>query len=182
MPPADAVHGAGSTRRTPLWLLALAAVFLALRIGIGIWEHTHPPKVVDQMHWTPLPQAAARAIAEQRPILYVFSAAWCTPCQQMEREVFADADQAQRIDRTFVTVEVMDRMKEEGRNPPDVDALQKRYGVDSFPTLVATMPGSDQFSKTSGYDGITPLMVWLSQAARTAGTPPAPGVPGQLPH
>ncbi len=37
MPPAE-IHGAGSTRRTPRWLIALAAILLALRIGLGIYE------------------------------------------------------------------------------------------------------------------------------------------------
>lgn len=34
--PAEA-HG-GSTRRTPVWLIALATILLALRIGTGIYE------------------------------------------------------------------------------------------------------------------------------------------------
>lgn len=38
MPPAAEPHGAGSTRRTPAWLIALAAILLALRIGTGIYE------------------------------------------------------------------------------------------------------------------------------------------------
>lgn len=32
------VQGGGSTRRTPAWLLALAAILLALRIATGIYE------------------------------------------------------------------------------------------------------------------------------------------------
>ena len=32
------MHGSGSTRRTPAWLIALAAILLALRIGTGIYE------------------------------------------------------------------------------------------------------------------------------------------------
>lgn len=39
MPPAADLRG-GSTRRTPIWLIALAALLLALRIGMGIYaEH-----------------------------------------------------------------------------------------------------------------------------------------------
>jgi len=37
MPPAADPRG-GSTRRTPMWLIALAAILLALRIGTGIYE------------------------------------------------------------------------------------------------------------------------------------------------
>lgn len=37
MPPAEPRRG-GSTRRTPAWLIALAAVLLALRVGLGIYE------------------------------------------------------------------------------------------------------------------------------------------------
>jgi hypothetical protein len=37
MPPAAEAHGSGSTRRTPGWLIALAGILLALRIGTGIY-------------------------------------------------------------------------------------------------------------------------------------------------
>jgi hypothetical protein len=36
MPPA--AEASGSTRRTPRWLIAIAAILLALRIGTGIYE------------------------------------------------------------------------------------------------------------------------------------------------
>jgi len=36
MPPAADLRG-GSTRRTPVWLIALAGILLALRIGAGVY-------------------------------------------------------------------------------------------------------------------------------------------------
>jgi thiol:disulfide interchange protein len=139
---------AGSPRRDPLALLAVAALLLTLRVVLGVLEARAPagppagmvPDAAD-VRWRTLEAGLAEARAADRPILYDFTAEWCPPCQAMQRHVFSDPRAAAEIESRFVPVRVLDRQREEGRNASWVDSLQARYRVDSFPTLVVTDPG-----------------------------------------
>ena len=179
MPPADAGGGPqGSTRRPPTPLLAAALLLLAARVAIGLYEQRHPPPSLELVHWRPPGTAVAEARAQGKPMLYDFTADWCAPCQAMKREVFADRAAAEQIDRMFVPVRILDRIREEGRNPAFVDSLQRRFGVNSFPTLVVVPASGGDSIVLVGYPGKGPTLQRLLQARlRTALPSTRPGVP-----
>jgi uncharacterized protein YyaL (SSP411 family) len=80
----------------------------------------------------------------------------------MGREVFADRKSAATINAMFVPVRVLDRQREDGRNSPDVVALQQRYQVEAFPTLVVVSPGGRP-EKIEGYPGRSKLLEELAR-------------------
>jgi thioredoxin-related protein len=82
----------------------------------------------------------------------------------MKREVFSDPRAAEAINAGFVPVRVLDRQREEGRNPPLVDSLQARYGVQAFPTLVVVPADGGTPEVTRGYLGAQQTTRWLEQA------------------
>ena len=173
MPPADAARtGTGSTRRRPTLLLIVAAALLVARVAIGVYEERHPPSLPDLVRWQAIEGAEARAHAEGRPVLYDFTAEWCPPCQLMQRELFADAAAAREIERSFVPVRVLDRVREEGRNAANVDSLQARFRVTSFPTLVVVPPTGDPVVIV-GYEGAGPTIQRLRAAMFESMVPPA---------
>lgn len=146
-------------RRFP-WLLAAAA---AAAMGARLAS----PSVQDRMAWVPASQAAALASAE-RPLLYNFTAEWCGPCKRLERDAFSDPRWALSLSRRYVPVRVVDREREDGANAPDVEELQRRYGVSAFPTLVVARADGTLLAKEDGYQGAGRLRDFLSAAHAAA--------------
>ncbi len=180
MPPADRDPVTGTSRPLPRALLLLAAALLVARVGTGLWEERHRPPVAapaatpgtaagaERVAWVPIDRAEDESRRAHKPVLYEFSAEWCGPCRAMSREVFADSADAARIAAWYVPVRVLDRVREEGRNPPAVERLQDAYHVEAFPTLVVTWPGTSEYRRTEGYGGADGTMAWLAgNAART---------------
>jgi thiol:disulfide interchange protein len=187
MPP-RADDAGGSTRRTPQILLVVAIALLAARIVLSFNDHTAPKASPVQMkgsfstsrqapgsagqhelvEWRPIDAGPAEAASTNKPILYDFTAAWCPPCRMLNREVFSDPASAAWINEHFVPVQVMDRAREEGHNPPEVQALQSHYRINAFPTLIMVAPGGGEPVVIDGYRGRTGTMAVLADAAQKA--------------
>lgn len=134
-------------RAIPLWLLVLAAVLLVARVV----SYATKEKVPDQVRWLSIEEGMERAQATDKLILYNFTADWCAPCHQLDAAVFEDVQFARAINESFVPVRVLDRQQEEGRNTPAVAALQKRYAVNGFPTLVFADPNGTERARMEGF-------------------------------
>jgi len=74
-------------------------------------------------------EALAKAEKEQKIIFMDAYAEWCGPCKRMAKTVFTDSQVGEFYNRTFINVK-MDMEKGEGV------ALQRKYGVRAFPTLL----------------------------------------------
>ena len=106
----------------------------------------------------------AEARASGKQLLLYFTVDWCPPCHNLEHEIFHSSRFVEGIEEDFVPVKVTDRRREDGRNAPDVDALQKNTRVTSFPTLVVVRPDGIAAVRNVGYSSRGATLAFLREA------------------
>jgi thiol:disulfide interchange protein len=122
-------------RALPVALIAIALALVAARVAVPLLK-SDVPKSTGGIAWLTPAEGLRLAAASDKPVLFNFTADWCQPCHILDAEVFANPALAKEINDRFIPVRVVDRRQEEGRNAPEVDELQQRFGVRGFPTVV----------------------------------------------
>ena len=146
-----------------LWVLLAAALF---RIVTTVTDREEGGGT-GLVRWTAPQGAVAAAERSGKPLLYDFTAEWCAPCKMLDRDGWADAQVAALVNDSFVATRIVDRTREDGRNEPWIDALQQRYRVNAFPTLVVAAPDGREIAIAQGFNGKAKLLEFL-RGARSA--------------
>lgn len=141
-----------------LWIFLAAALF---RLVTAVTEKKPGAEKGGLIRWMTPEVGAAAARNSGKPILYDFTAEWCPPCHVLDREGWADPKVAALVNESYQPVRVVDRTREEGKNPPGMDELQQRYRVSAFPTLVVAAPDGREIAISAGYAGKQRLVSFL---------------------
>ena len=89
-----------------------------------------------------LKTAQKLALQQDKPIMVVFGASWCTFCHKLERETLAERRTAAMIEREFIPVH-LDFNKEE--------RVAKILEVERLPCTVVLTPQADLLLKFEGF-------------------------------
>ncbi|HEV7670866.1 MAG TPA: thioredoxin family protein [Thermoanaerobaculia bacterium] len=122
---------ASSVRLGKLAILALAAVF-------GGW----PAHAVDAPAWTgDFHQALAEARQSHRAVLIDFSAGWCAPCKQMDRDLWSRPEVIELTRKVIVVRLDFDRQR----------GLALKQGVSGIPAVIVLDPWGRALARSTGY-------------------------------
>lgn len=137
--------GRTSQRHVPL---ALFVVALALAGARAASYFVAPAAAAGSVQWIAL--EALQGSRPDKPILFLFTAEWSAPGRAFEAEVLQAPDLAREINERFIPVRIVDRRREEGRNLPRVDELQRRFAVRGFPTIVISDRNGNELARMEG--------------------------------
>lgn len=138
-----------SQRGIPWWLFGVVGALLLVRFGMEL----APEKAGVHVQWVPPELGLAEARTSGKPVLYNFTADWCPPCKSLDRAVFSDAKMAAQINAQYIPIRLVDRMREDGRNPELVEQLQRQYGVVAFPTVIVADAHGIVRARAEGFGG-----------------------------
>ncbi|HKQ56869.1 MAG TPA: thioredoxin family protein [Candidatus Eisenbacteria bacterium] len=116
--------------------------------------------------WTTYESALDESRSNGKPVLLDFNAEWCPPCKRLKRLVFEDPTYGDAVRTAVIPVSIVDRKREDGRNPSDIEDLQRRYDVVAFPTLVVFSPATGRMVKARGFRDAEETTRWIGEAAQ----------------
>ena len=146
--------GRTDQRSIPVALIAIAAVLLIARVACAPRETAAPANESAQLvKWHTPAEGLELARTSGKLVMYDFTAEWCGPCHVLDAQVFQNAEIAKQINERFIAIRVTDRMREDGGNTPEVAALQGRYAVRGFPTVVFADPQGTERGRMEGFGG-----------------------------
>lgn len=141
------------------WRFALLLVLtMAVIVVAGRFRQGNPD--LDIVGWRgSLDTTLSEARDTGKPVLVVFGAEWCGPCEQMKAWVFSDKKVAKAIETGFVPLRV-DLTEAGGPN----DSLARSYDVTGIPALYVLDAEGTLVSRSSGYMAKADLLAWLNRA------------------
>jgi thiol:disulfide interchange protein len=151
-----------------LLLLLLAALLYRVVTSVTDREDSGGGGLIK---WTSASEAAGLARASGKPILYDFTAEWCGPCKVLDRQGWSDEKIAALVNESYVPARVVDRAREEGRNPAWIDELERRYRVSAFPTLVVAGADGREIAIAQGFGGKARLLEFLESSRKRGPIP-----------
>ncbi len=131
-------HRKSKTKRfSQVFWLAFLVVSL-----VYAWYSFYVP--ANEVKWVDSISSAKKMSAEtEKPILLFFTADWCVPCRIMKREVFADKDIAQVINKTLIPLMIY-------ANEAGSDELFEQYNVGGTPVTIIINEKGDVFDYAVG--------------------------------
>jgi len=99
-------------------------------------------------------KARKQAQTEGKPMLAMFTASWCGPCQRMKSSTLSDSRVERQLEEHFIPV-----MIDTDANP----RLTRKFGVTAMPTIAVIDPVSEDAEKSRGYQGTSEFLSFMDR-------------------
>ena len=142
----------GLTTELPIWLIACTVILLVARVSLFTYEHEHPPRPSDEIHWQEFTGEKPAAPGQKR-ILYYFTARWSAAVKKLESNAFSNREVVRFVNENFQPVRVVDVSVEEHSNDPGIQKLEDKYGLSAlkvFPKLIVTLADGSEVQRSIG--------------------------------
>lgn len=117
--------------------------------------------VLVNFHQGTIESALAQAKAERKLIFLDFVADWCSPCKQVEQEVFTDPQVADYINQNFISFKVHTDNFENGHSD-----YALKMGVKPLPTLMVINDKGSEMGRITGYKTANTYLLALRRIER----------------
>ena len=145
--------------RAPLgWGAAVLVVVLIWAAAVAL-RHGGPE--TELTGWADgLEAGRAQAAEMDRPMVVLFTASWCRPCQELKRDVLNRPEVVEALDAGFVPVQV------DMSNASQGDPVVQMYGIEGFPTVLALDAEGEPIGQFEGERSVAGFTAWLDQLER----------------
>lgn len=134
-----------------LLVIAAWAVAFVLRGGSG-------EKVVIEGWVDGLEAGQAQAAEADQPMVVLFTAGWCGPCQNLKHDVLSRPEVVEALQADFVPVQI--DLTDRSSANPNLQVAQ-RYGVGGIPTIIAMSPDGETIARYDGGRSVESFTGWL---------------------
>ena len=125
-------------------------LILGVVAGFALWQAS----AADLSWQTDVPKALAQAKTEKKLVLLDFTGSdWCSWCKKLDADTFNQPEFATyaKDHLVLVTVDFPNHKEQSAELKAANEALQKKYSVQGFPTLVALKPDGTVAWQNVGY-------------------------------
>ena len=148
-----------SKRPTAWFGWVVAVLFVALAWGAALQSRSGGGSSELAGWEVGLDAGQAKAQEMDRPMVVLFTASWCGPCQQMKKNVLTQPEVNAALQAGFVPVQV--DLTDTSANGPNAQAAN-RYGVRGIPTVIAMNPDGEPIASFKGERSVAGFNRWLS--------------------
>lgn len=111
--------------------------------------------------WTDgMPTGQQLAQESDRPMIVLFTATWCGPCQTLKKNVLSQPAVQDALQAGFVPVQI--DMTDQSSANPNAQVAQ-HYNITGYPTVVAISPNGEWIEAFEGDRTPERFMAWLER-------------------
>lgn len=141
---------------------------LAVLVVIGVWAGAYALRGGGNEQamagWADgMPAGQALAEDADKPMVVLFTAGWCPPCQQLKKNVLTKDEVNDALQAGFVPVQI--DLTDQSSSNPNL-AVAQQYGVQGIPMVVAMTPDGEPIEVYSGRHDVAGFTGWLEQLSR----------------